>query len=182
MLRAYLRDALHWMHLAVFKPLTLQAEAQGFGWKEALAIYFKVMSVWFPISLGLLAALGSMYESSGNRFDWFGAFASATVWELIGGLTVGLAGGLLVALSDGLGFGLASGLGVGLLFGIVPGVGLSVGLAYGLVIGLSAGLGFGLATGLAGGLVGNLTGWFFTDLTEALTAVLEYLHHESRCK
>lgn len=153
-MRKYLKESLHWLHLALFKPLTLAAESQHWTRRQKVAFYFRVLPVGLAASMILVALAGSLAGLAGFAFDWTEVFA----WVLVAGLFGGLVVGLLLGLAYGLAFGLFSGLGFGLVVGLGVGlaVGLVNGLGFGLVIGLVIGMGFGLIIGMGFGMVGAL--------------------------
>ncbi len=196
----YFKESLHWLHLAFFKPITLEAESRRLSRMDALRTYLKVFPVGFVFSFLLLIVVGLLCEASGYPFNRDKALDAFLVVGLVFGLGGGLAGGqfhglvggLFGSLVYGLGMGLSVSLVVGLgglgsVWGGVWGVGLSVGLigglGLGLVGGLVGGLGICLVTGLVSGLVlglffglvGGLVGGFEYGLTEGLTLLLAYL-------
>ena len=174
-MRKYLEESLHWLHLAFFKPLTLEAELRHWTKRQAVALYFRVLPVGLAGSMALVALGGSLAGLAGYAFDWTEAFARVLVAGFFGGLALGLG----VVLLRGLGYGLVVGLGCVLLGGLVGGPagglgeGLAFGLAFGLLGGLARGLVAGLLLGLVGGLVGWLSGWLNGLLFgERITAVV----------
>ncbi|MGH8564079.1 MAG: AAA family ATPase [Gammaproteobacteria bacterium] len=190
-MRAYLKDALHWMHLALLKPLTLEQEVQGFGWKQTLHVYLKVMSVSLPISLIVLAIVGGMWEWGGRGFYWFEAFSYPITSWLGVGLVLGLVhvSGLVrvlgfalvvcpfVGLVCGLGVGLSGRLSGGPFFGLLVGLtgGLSAVEPRGMLgVGLGVGLGIGMFAGLLVGLDRGLTEALYTVLVCAAAFLLVY--------
>src|SRR5215510_625703 len=88
MIRAYLKESLHWLRLAFFKPVTLQEEARRMTRKRALSIYLKTSPAGFLIILILLAVVGAVCEMAGVPFNWTAAFRG---W-LAGCLVFGLGG------------------------------------------------------------------------------------------
>jgi len=158
MIRAYLKESLHWLRLAFFKPVTLQEEARRMTRKRALSIYLKTSPAGFLIILILLAVVGAVCEMAGVPFNWTAAFrgwlAGCLVFGL-GGLFWGLLGlslgaDLFLSLFGSLFFGLRFSLGFGLSFFLV--YGLVFGLFGGLVFRSGSRLMFGLIICLIGGL------------------------------
>jgi uncharacterized protein len=147
-MRKYLKESLHWLHLPLFKPITLEAETRGLTRKQAVLLYLRVLPVQLVVILSVIAFLGILSESAGIEFIWPGALLFAVLFGLVGGLLFGLGIGMAGDLVLGLGAGLAGGL-VG---------GLSGGLVGGLVVELGLGLVIGLGTGMIAGLVGALVG------------------------
>jgi len=176
MIRAYLKESLHWLRLTFFKPVTLVVEGIWRPKRQALAIYLKTFPVAFLLILILLAAVGLACEMVGVHFNWTKAFRGG----LAGGLVVGLAGGLVVGLVVSLGVGLVILLVLGLVIGLVSSLvlGLGGGLVFGLYFGLGGGLlssrGIGLAGGLVSGLgVGLVFGLYFGPV-EGLSEMLRF--------
>ena len=167
----YLRESLHWMHLAFFKPITLAAEAKKLSRKQSIVIFLKVYPVAAAIYSLMLVAVGGACELVGYSFNWNEAFVGLGI--LLGvvlgvGLGVVLGAGLGAGLAGGLGFGLVGGLGAGLVGGlgfVQGGFGLA-GLGLGLAVGLNGRLDSGLAVGLGLGL--------FFGLKEGLAEALNY--------
>jgi len=90
MMRQYLKESFHWLHLAFFKPITLQAEAERLTKKEALKIYFKVFPIGLATILATEAAIGGLYQLGGYSFDWFLALGGTVAFGLVGGPVGGL--------------------------------------------------------------------------------------------
>jgi hypothetical protein len=179
----YLKESLHWLHLALFKPITLQAEARGLTRRQAVLLYLRVLLVQLAVVLTAVAFIGILSES-GIRFKWPEALVSVVIscllGGLVGGLVGGLGGGLAAALGAGLAVGLGSGLGGGLSFGLGVGqvgwlaLGLGSGLSAGLMIGLGSRPGFRLRTGLVVGLVGGLVAGLLAGLNRGITLALPF--------
>jgi len=181
-MRKYLEESLHWLHLALFKPLTLAGETRDWTGRQAVTLYFRVLPVGLAASMTLVALAGSLAGLAGYAFDWRGAFGGVSVAGFVGGLLArfragkgeGLVGGLVFGPVGGLVFGLLGGLVEGLGFVLVFGLGFGLvnGLIGGLVEGLIGGLVFGLVGGLVFGLVIGLEDWLFSWLVgERMTAV-----------
>jgi hypothetical protein len=165
MMRKYLKESLHWLHLAFFKPITLKAEASGLTRRQARRVYLKVLPVQLAIVLLLVPVVGILSQFAAHSFSWSKALVGLLLFELVFGLFgerpekldvwFGLLGGLIGGVIGGLAFEVDVWV-VGWLW-----VGLGVGLVFGLSFGLSFGLGFGLHSpvgreilpGLVGGLV-----------------------------
>lgn len=132
----YLRESLHWMHLAFFKPLTLAKETEKFTRKQWVITFLKIYLVAGPIILLLLVIVGGMAELVGLSFDWNKAFVGLGVGQV----------GWLNGLVSGLFFGLFAGLGFGLVVGLFGGLRMRLGIKLwnGLLLGLNIGLGVGL--------------------------------------
>lgn len=156
MMRKYLKESLHWLHLALFKPITLEARSSGFTKAQTQRLFLRVAPVQVGIALlvGVFAGLSSTYLE--YPFEWsrvLVALVSAWffVWFaflLVGKGTPGDMGKKLV-------FGLGGGLVLGLCFGIFAGTGSGwiTGVAGGMAIGLIVGLGVALGRRPVGGLV-----------------------------
>jgi len=160
-MRKYLEESFHWLHLALFNPLTLAAETRQWTGRQQVTLYFRVLPVGLAASMTLVALGGGLAGLAGYAFDWTLAFARVLVAGFFGCLLVGLGYGLVV----GLGFGLLGGLVAG------PAGGLGEGLAFGLVFGLLGGLVAGLVLGLLGGLGGGLDELLFGERITAAVIV-----------
>lgn len=158
-MRKYLKESLHWIHLAVFKPITLEAETRELSTRNRILLYLKILPIQLAIIMSVVAFVRILFESAGILFTWPQALASGVV----AGLGVRLGGGLERGLRAGLVVGLASGLlvGMGDRLNMPPGVGLvgglCIGLAGGLGVALVARLLGGVGAGLVGGLVAGLS-------------------------
>lgn len=154
-MRKYLKESLHWIHLALFKPITLEEEARGLSRRQALGVYLRVLPVQMAIILIIVASAGSVSLSLGYPFRW----PEAVVGSVIAGLVFGPTLGLLGVLAFGLGGRLLfrpGGVLVGVLvFGLVGVLVFGLGgvLIFRLGGGLTLGPGLGLVLGLGGGLV-----------------------------
>jgi uncharacterized protein len=135
----YLGESLHWIHLALFKPHSLEREAKHLGRRESLVIYFKVFPIAVMIALVLLALIGFLCKLADHPFNWRESVKALLVVGVGHGLIWGSTSGLV----GRLGYGLLGALNVGLI---------GFGLTTGLIWGLGEGLGLGLALGLGLGL------------------------------
>jgi hypothetical protein len=97
MLRKYLKDSLHWLHLFCFKLRTFEREADKLTRWQALAIFFKVYPWLLLVGVVLLGASGLASELAGYDFQWQRALTEFAK----GGLGGGLGGGLVTWLTDG---------------------------------------------------------------------------------
>ena len=182
-MRKYLKESLHWLHLLLIKPITLEAEARGLSKRQALRVYLNLLPVQLTFGLSFFALIGVLVDSAGYEFNWFlavfgwvfGSFSVAWPGLRVGGLVEALRRGMV----GGLGFGLVLGMSsmdLGLLSGLVTA--LVLGLAFGFFVGLdgeramrlSWGLGFGLVPGLSFALAFG----FSKGLSEALSFATAY--------
>ena len=101
-MRKYLKESLHWLHLALFKPITLESESRGLSKRQALRVYLKVLPAQLAIVLTLVSFVGILAEIAGYPFNWSVALAMSLgvglVFGLVFGLVGGLGGGLVVGL------------------------------------------------------------------------------------
>lgn len=86
-MRKYLEESLHWLHLALFKPLTLLAESRHWTTPELVTL-----SVGLAASTTLVALGGSR---AGYAFDW----SEASVLALFFGIAAGVVNGLIVGVA-----------------------------------------------------------------------------------
>jgi hypothetical protein len=153
----YLRESLHWMHLAFFKPMTLAAEAKKLSRRETVITFLKVYPAAAAIYLLLFIAAWGGVELLGYSFNW-----NETLIGLAVGLAIGLIGGLVFDFVIGL-FGVFGGGMGGVLFGMLFG---------GLFGGLGGGIGGWLIGGVGGGLGGMLGGVLGVRWVKRLGGVL----------
>lgn len=149
-MRKYLKESLHWLHLALFKPVSMEYDIPGSGIKQVIWIYVKVFPVQTAVILSLIALTGSLCELGGYGFNWSQAVEGLVLGELIGAAAMFL-GGLGILLSDDRRVALAGGLGLGLEIGVLGG------LCIGLVAGLVGGLRGMPMSGPLGEFVGSLS-------------------------
>src|SRR5215831_19245668 len=97
MMRKYLKESLHWLHLAFFKPVTLQAEAGGFTRRQAVRMYLRVLPVQLAVIVIVVVFAGILSELAGYRFPWSQALAGSLGFGLGVGLFWVLGGKLGVA-------------------------------------------------------------------------------------
>jgi len=179
MMLKYLKESFHWLHLAFFKPITLEEKLTS---KEAVKVYIKVFPVGLAIVLTLEVIIGVLAEALNCQFDWATALGVTLVVGLFFGLVVGLVtgGDLEWGWTFGLGLGLGGGLFVGSFLGLFAEQGggflggfifvivfsivvlivddedeellLLLVLAFGVIFGLGGGVLVGLVFGLLRGL------------------------------
>ena len=194
MIRAYLKESLHWLQLAFFKPFTLREEAQRMSRRQQLAICLKTAPLGLLLILIPLLVVGFPYEMAGVPFNRTEEISKllligTLVW-LMCALSVGvftverrvgprvrpvdlLVGSLLVGIVIGPGVSLLIGLGVVLERGLEGGLsgGLSIGAVMGLLLGLTGDSArYGLVAGLATGIIIGFT----NGLSEALRFYVSY--------
>ncbi|MGH9799183.1 MAG: hypothetical protein ACRD82_02370, partial [Blastocatellia bacterium] len=133
----YLRESLHWMYLAFFKPFTSLKEERKFTRGQAFATLIKIYPVIIAISMLLLVVVGGLVRFAGASFPWGEAFLGLSL-----GLPLGLTVGLFWGLTAGLFYGIFSGLFSGLSGGLINEV--FRGSVSGLIVGAILGLLFGL--------------------------------------
>ncbi|NOT63748.1 MAG: hypothetical protein HOP19_26335, partial [Acidobacteria bacterium] len=70
MIRAYLKDSLHWLHLFCFKLHTFKREAERLSRGQAGVVFLKVYP-WLWLSGWLvLCGIGLTSEFAGYDFHW----------------------------------------------------------------------------------------------------------------
>lgn len=161
MIWAYLKESLHWLRLALFKPVTLREDVTRMTREQKRSICLKIFPVGLVLILTPPAVAGFVYGMVGVPFDWAEEFSK---WLFLGPL-IWLGGGVSIGVfaverSAGPRVDLVALLVSGLLFGTVIGHigGLVIGLEHGLEGGLSGGLGIGAIMGLMIGLTGGSAG------------------------
>jgi AAA+ ATPase superfamily predicted ATPase len=198
MIRPYLKELLHWLRLAFFKPFTLQEEVRRVTRRQQLAFCLKTAPVGLLLVLIPPAVVGVVCEMAGIPFDWIskGLFIGPLVWLmcvvsvgvfsderrvgprvdlvdlLVNGLLIGIVIGPVVGLVVGLGQGLKGGLGAGLSVGAI--IGLIIGLTVSPVSGLRAGLLIGLLAGPFISLTSGLSVALRDGLTKGIGEVLRF--------
>jgi hypothetical protein len=155
MMRKYLKESLHWLDLALFKPITLRAETHGLTKKQVLRVYLKVLPVQLTIVLTVVSFFGTLCKVARYPFHLAEALAVSVFYGLFEGLFVGLLVGTL--------FGPFARLTRVLILrpvGAVSEIGATVGDW--LLGGLIGGVGGGLGVGLLGARLGmSGFGFFF---------------------
>jgi uncharacterized protein len=130
-MRKYLKESLHWLHLAAFQPITLEDEAAVLSRKQSVLIHLRVLPVQLVVVVSVVALIGVLFEFAGLRLDW----QKTILTVLIVGLSFGLIG--LFAGVEALGvelmFQLVFGLGLGVFKGTPGSFGLGVG--FGVMMG-----------------------------------------------
>ncbi|MGH9844870.1 MAG: hypothetical protein ACREEM_39640 [Blastocatellia bacterium] len=171
----YLQESLRWIHLAVFKPVTLEEEAKHLSGKELIFVYLKVFPVSLMIPLVLFPIAGNLFILLGYQFNWNDPMRDLVVGGAIGWLTGGLLSGLggvligqlrlpepfrvvLLVFSISLTSGVAYGLFVGWAFRRLD-IGIVGDLSWWVIGLLGAWLVGGMATGFTGWLAGGTVSW-----------------------
>lgn len=156
----YLRDSLHWMYLAFFKPYTLAEETGKFTWKQTITTFLEIYPIAATTYFLLLLAAWGLASLAG--YSVTGEIFRPLVVMLAFGLGIGILGAWLEGLQGGvesvqfsmllggLIIGLQAGLDRRLLFGVL--LGLLAGQINRPLLGLGVGLGIGLIFGLFFGL------------------------------
>lgn len=168
MIRAYLKDSLHWLYLFCFKLRTFMLEAETLSRWQAVAVFLKIYPWLWVGGLVLLCVIGLTSEWAGLSFHWQRSFLEFARGGLSGGLMVSLMVRQFTGQFSALFLGLFSGLFVGLdgVQGNVLGSGLLVGVGIGILAGLSVVLRGGVLNGLIILVLGLLLGLLFGGLSE----------------
>ncbi len=107
-MRKYLEESLHWLHLVLFKPLTLAAETRQWTRREEVTFWVGLVA-----GVMLVALAGSL---AGYAFDWTEAFALEIFFGVFSGLLIALIVGVVGGVFGQVVPGLVLVLGVVLFF------------------------------------------------------------------
>ena len=137
-MREYLKESLHLLHLALFKPIILDVATSGWTKKQAIRVFLTVMPVQLTTIVTVLAFASVVAQFLGSPIEMPRALFGSAI-GLIVGLSVGLS-----ALGEGPVVGLSSMIGGGLVAGVAGGLfaSFNAGLFMGVVLGAPLGFGF----------------------------------------
>jgi len=188
-MRKYLKESLHWLHLAFFKPITLRSEARSLTAAQARGVWLGVLLIQLAIAQTLVSFIGIVYQLAGHPFKWGEALIIPLWFTLFGGIFLAFLTQFFPELEDlkfdiaflliaigGAGVGMGAGLGIGMGIEYAVGLGLAVGVP--LVIELLAAhdvlLRFGMGIEMGFGLVAGLAIVLTRGRTEAVYFGLAY--------